>query len=59
MAGRQQRAKSLRGDEQAFIDLVENPGIVHSCLDRLFDLAFENTRRIYEQIPGKVVLMDV
>lgn len=48
--------KSLRGQQQALIDLVENPEIVHFCLDKLFHLAYENTRRIYEQIPGKVVI---
>jgi uroporphyrinogen decarboxylase len=48
--------KNLRGDVQAFIDLVENPEIVHYCLDKLFGLAYENTRRIYEAIPGKVVI---
>jgi len=48
--------KFLRGQEQAFIDLIENPEIVHYCLGRLFDLAYENTRRIFERIPGKVML---
>jgi len=48
--------KNLRGQEQSFIDLIENPEIVHYCLDRLFDLAYENTRRIFEQIPGQVTL---
>ena len=48
--------KSLRGQEQAFMDLVEHPEIVHYCLDKLFDLAYENTRRIYEQIPGQVMI---
>jgi uroporphyrinogen decarboxylase len=46
--------KNLRGQEQAFMDLVLNPDIVHCCLDKLFDLCYENTRRIYEQIPGRV-----
>lgn len=46
----------MRGEEQAFIDLIENPEIVHYCLDKLFDLAYENTRRIYETIPGKVLI---
>ena len=46
--------KKLRGQEQAFIDLIEHPDIVHYCLDKLFTLAYENTRRIYEQIPGRV-----
>ncbi len=48
--------KSLRGQEQAFMDLVLNPELVHYCLDRLFDLAYENSRRIYEQIPGQVMI---
>lgn len=47
---------SLRGLEQAMMDLAMNPEIVHYCLDKLFDLAYENTRRIYEAIPGKVMI---
>ena len=46
--------KYLRGDEQAFIDLIENPDVIHYCLGKLFGLAHERTRRIYEAIPGKV-----
>jgi uroporphyrinogen decarboxylase len=46
--------KNLRGQEQAFIDLVLYPDIVDYCLDKLFDFCYENTLRIYEQIPGKV-----
>lgn len=48
--------ESLRGDEQAMIDLVEHPDIVEYCLDKLFTLAYINTQRIYEQIPGKVLI---
>jgi uroporphyrinogen decarboxylase len=48
--------KSLRGQEQAFMDLVLNPDIVHYCLDKLFDFCYESTRRIYEQIPGQVMV---
>jgi uroporphyrinogen decarboxylase len=44
----------LRGQQQAYMDLVENPELVHYCLDKLFDFCHENTRRIYEQIPDKV-----
>jgi uroporphyrinogen decarboxylase len=36
------------------MDLVLNPDLVHYCLDQLFDFCYENTRRIYEQIPGQV-----
>ncbi|MDK1032009.1 MAG: uroporphyrinogen decarboxylase family protein, partial [Planctomycetia bacterium] len=46
----------LRGQEQAYIDLVENPEIVHYILDKLFALAYEDTGRIFEQIPGKVLV---
>mgnify|MGYP000888031076 FL=1 len=46
--------KNLRGDEQAFVDLAMHPEIVHHCLDRLFDLAYINTARILEAIPGQV-----
>ncbi|RLT34130.1 MAG: uroporphyrinogen-III decarboxylase-like protein [Chloroflexi bacterium] len=47
---------NLRGREQAYVDLLLKPEIVHYCLDKLFDLAYENTCRIYEQIPGRVDL---
>jgi uroporphyrinogen decarboxylase len=46
--------KDLRGQERAFMDLVENPELVHFCLDKLFDIGFEEIRRMYEKIPGKV-----
>ncbi len=46
--------KWLRGDEQAFLDMLMYPEIVHYCLGKLFDFAYETTRRIFEAIPGKV-----
>ncbi len=48
--------KQLRGEEQAFIDLIENPDIVHYCLDKMFHLCYVSTQRIYEQIPGQVMI---
>ncbi len=48
--------KNLRGQEQAFMDLVLHPDIVDYCLEKLFDFCYETTRRIYEQIPGRVDL---
>jgi len=48
--------KALRGQEQAFMDLVLNKEMVHYCLDKLFGLAYENTRRIYEAARGKVMI---
>jgi uroporphyrinogen decarboxylase len=47
--------KSLRGMEQAYIDLYEHPEIVHYCLDQLFAFRYEYTRRIYEQLPHGAV----
>jgi uroporphyrinogen decarboxylase len=43
--------KSLRGMEQAYVDLYEHPEIVQYCLDQLFGFRYEYTRRIFEQVP--------
>jgi uroporphyrinogen decarboxylase len=51
--------KDLRGEEQAFMDLALNPDIVHYCLGKLYGLCYEVNRRIYEQIPGKVMVTSV
>ena len=48
--------KKLRGEEQAFVDLIQNPDIVHYCLKQLFQLGYEEFVRIYEQIHGSVLL---
>jgi len=45
----------LRGREQGFMDLLLNPDMVHYCLDILFELTYQNTRRIYAAIPGQVM----
>jgi uroporphyrinogen decarboxylase len=47
--------KMLRGEMQAYMDLVENPAIADYCLDKLFELAYQNTLRIYEAIPNRVL----
>jgi uroporphyrinogen decarboxylase len=44
----------LRGQEQALMDLVINPEIVHYCLDKLYTLAYEKSRRLYEALPGVI-----
>ena len=46
--------KKLRGEVQAFMDMIENPEIVHYCLDKLFELAYQASLRIFETIPGTV-----
>jgi len=48
--------KHLRGQEQAFMDLITNPEMVDYVLDKLYSRCYETTRRIYEQIPGKVMI---
>ena len=48
--------KQLRGQEQAFMDLIEHPDLVHYCLNKLFELAYQGTLRIFEAIPGKVLI---
>jgi uroporphyrinogen decarboxylase len=47
--------EQLRGSEQAFVDLYENPEMVHYALQKLYDLALEKTTRLYEAIPGHVL----
>ena len=47
--------KWLRGVEQGYVDLYENPEMVHYCLGKLYGLCYEDTRRVYEQIPGMVL----
>ena len=48
--------KMLRGEEQAFMDLLMHPDIVHYCLDKLFELAYQDTLRIFETIPDRVMI---
>ena len=38
------------------MDLLLNPEMVHYCLDKLFNLCYEDTRRIFEAIPNKVMI---
>jgi len=51
--------KHLRGEEQAFIDLIEYPDIVRYCLDELYGFCYQNTLRMYERIPGRVMVTSV
>ena len=40
--------------EQAYVDLIKNPDLVAYCLDKLFDFCYDNTLRVYEQVPGRI-----
>ncbi|MCX6843386.1 MAG: uroporphyrinogen-III decarboxylase-like protein [candidate division WOR-3 bacterium] len=48
--------KDLRGEEQAYIDLKRNTGTVHYCMGRLFELAWQKTRLMLEQLPPGLLL---
>ncbi|MBE7502402.1 MAG: uroporphyrinogen-III decarboxylase-like protein [Verrucomicrobiales bacterium] len=48
--------RKLRGETQAYVDLVEHPDIVQHCLGRLFDLAYTHTLRLFETLPGQVMI---
>jgi uroporphyrinogen decarboxylase len=48
------RYTQLRGHTQAYRDLIKNPDIAHYCLEKLFYFHYEDTKRIYEEIPGQV-----
>lgn len=48
--------KFLRGEQQAFMDLLAYPEIVHYCLDNLFEIAYQANLRTFETIPGKVII---
>lgn len=44
----------LRGLEQSCVDLVENPEIVDYCLDKMFELQYQDFLRMFETIPGRI-----
>ncbi len=48
--------KALRGEERACMDLLLNPEIVHYCMNSLLEFHLEFTQRIYETVPGKVMI---
>jgi uroporphyrinogen decarboxylase len=47
--------KWLRGVAQGYMDLVENPEMVHYVLGKLYDHCYQKAERIYEKIPGMVI----
>ena len=51
--------KDLRGQEQAMLDMMVNPEMVEYCLEKLFELAYQNSLRTFETIPGRVTYTDV
>jgi uroporphyrinogen decarboxylase len=51
--------RRLRGERRAYLDLACQPEIAHYCLDRIFALCYERTQRIFDSIPGQVLLTSV
>ena len=48
--------KFLRGVEQGYVDLYENPDMVDYVLGKLYDLQYEQVRRTYEQLPHGAII---
>lgn len=46
--------KSLRGETQAMMDLMLHPEIAHYCLGQLFELAYQQTLRLFEALPSSI-----
>jgi uroporphyrinogen decarboxylase len=47
--------KFLRGTAQGYIDLIDNPEMVHNVLGKLYELCYQQTLRTYEAAPGAVI----
>jgi uroporphyrinogen decarboxylase len=50
------RYKALRGQAKAYEDLIDRPEFVHYCLEKLFVLDYVDALRIFETIPGQVLI---
>jgi uroporphyrinogen decarboxylase len=46
----------LRGHEQAYKDLIANRELAEYCYDKIFQISYENTCRMYEVLGDRVVL---
>jgi uroporphyrinogen decarboxylase len=47
----------MRGFEQAFIDMIESPEILHFIMEKVMDFHMEHTRRILEAGMGEIDLI--
>jgi len=50
--------KHLRGEEQGYIDLIENPELCRYIMGKLFDFAYITTERVLGEAGGRVLLSD-
>ena len=46
--------KNLRGEEQSYLDLIENPELCHHIMEKLFGFFYEQTRRTLDEAGGRV-----
>ena len=51
--------KDLRGGEQAFVDLAENPEFVDYCLEKIFEHEYQRILRTLEALPGNITYVFV
>jgi len=51
--------KDLRGMEQSFVDLVENPEFVHYCLEKIFAHEYQRILRTFEALPRRITYVFV
>jgi uroporphyrinogen decarboxylase len=47
--------KFLRGTAQGYLDLIDNPEMVHYVLGKCYELCYQQTLRTYEAAPGAVI----
>lgn len=47
---------AMRGIEQAFIDLIAEPAIAQAALQKIFEINYENNRKLYEAGGGRIDL---
>jgi len=50
--------KNLRGEEQSYIDLLENPELCRYIMGKLFEFAYKKTMRTLEEADGLALLSD-
>ena len=47
--------KFLRGTAQGYMDLIDNPEMVHFVLGKLYELCYQQTLRTFEAAPGAII----
>ena len=50
--------RDLRGDEQAYMDLIANPELAVYCIDKILEFGNSKVQRIFETVPGLVACVD-